>query len=694
MISIPLVRWLCPVAFTLTATVAIADEGMWTFDNFPSALVRERHGVDVDAEWLDRVRLGTVRLAGCTGSFVSPDGLILTNHHCVASCLAQNSTRESSLLETGFIARDRSGEVDCPVQIADVLERLENVTAKVQDATRGLDVQAANERRRQTLTELELSCEKTSRQSGNPLKCEAVTLYGGGEFWLYQYRRYDDVRLVLAPEAAIAAFGGDPDNFQFPRWCLDFSLLRAYENGRPAATPQHLTIDFAGPAAGEAVFVSGHPGSTDRQLTVAELKVLRDRVLPPSLLRASELRGRYIEFGKADESAERIVQDALFGLENSIKVQRKQLDALLDDALLVAKRDAESDLRLRVGRDRDLAAAIGDPWARIEAAQAVEATRWLPYQFLEGGTGFNSRLARYARQLVRGAAERPKPNSERLREFTDGFLPRLEQQLGAAVPIYPELERLTLSMSLERMREWLGPDAPLVRRLLTTETPDALAARLVAGSQLADPAVRLQLWNGGQAAIDASTDPFIELARALDGEARELRKWHEDEVEAVVEAAHEDVARARFALLGTSVYPDATFTLRLNFGTVQGWVENGTPVEPFTHLNRLFERATGQPPFAVPERWQAARVALDLSTPFNLATNNDIVGGNSGSPLIDANGRIVGLLFDGNIHSISGAYWFDAAKNRAVAVHPAIIREALNKVYRADALLAELGAAD
>ncbi len=673
------------------ASAAQADEGMWTFDNFPRELVEQRYGVEIDQAWLDRVRLGTVRLSGCTASFISPDGLILTNHHCVASCLAQNSTRESSLIDTGFIARTRQDELDCPVQIADVLERMENVTEKVQQATRGLDARAANERRRQTLTELELACETASEQSRNPLKCEAVTLYDGGQFWLYQYRRYDDVRLVFAPENDIAAFGGDPDNFQFPRWCLDFSLLRAYANGAPAKTPQHLTIDFGGPDAGEPVFVSGHPGSTDRLLTVAELKTLRDHDLPPALLRASELRGRYIQFGKAGAEATRIVADPLFGLENGIKVQRKQLDALLDDGLMAAKREAEADLRQRLSSNRTLAAEIGDPWQRIEAAQAAEAARRLPYQYLEDGTAFNSRLARYARSLVRAAAERPKPNADRLREYTDGFLPRLEQQMAAAVPIYPELERLTLAFSLERMREWLGPDAPLVRRLLATETPDELAARLVDGSRLADPAMRMQLWNGGQAAIDASADPFIVLARDLDGEARELRKWHEDEIEAVVEAAHEDIARARFAIFGTSVYPDATFTLRLNFGSVQGWVENGTPVEPFTRLGRLFERATGQPPFAIPARWEQARATLDLSTPFNLSTNSDIVGGNSGSPLIDADGRIVGLLFDGNIHSISGSYWFDTEKNRAVAVHPAIIREALTKVYRPEALLEELG---
>jgi V8-like Glu-specific endopeptidase len=681
------------VVFT-AGGAASADEGMWTFDNFPSALVGERYGVEVDEAWLERTRLGTVRLAGCTASFVSPTGLILTNHHCVASCLAQNSTRESSLLDTGFVARTRESELRCSTQIADVLERLENVTAKVQEATRGLAERDANERRRQTLTELELACESTSRESVNPLKCEAVTLYGGGQYWLYQYRRYDDVRLVLAPESDIAAFGGDPDNFQFPRWCLDFSLLRAYVNGAPAATPQHLTIDFDGPAAGEAVFVAGHPGSTDRLLTVAELKTLRNSALPPALLRASELRGRYIQFGKTGEEAARIVQDSLFGLENGIKVQRKQLDALLDDALLAAKQDAEAELRLRAARDRTLAAEIGDPWARIEQALVIQATRRLPYEYLEGGTGFNSRLFRYARTLVRAAAERSKDNAQRLRDYTDGFLPRMEQQLAAPVPIYPELERLTLSFSLERMREWLGPDAPVVRRLLATETPDALAERLVAGSMLADPAVRLSLWNGGQAAIDASTDPFIELARSLDAEARELRKWHEDNVEAVIEAAHEHIARARFAIYGTSVYPDATFTLRLNFGSVQGWNENGTPVEPFTRLERLFERATGQPPFRVPASWEAARPTLDLATPFNLATNNDIVGGNSGSPLIAADGRIVGLLFDGNIHSISGAYWFDTEKNRSVAVHPAIVREALTKVYRVPSLLAELGIAN
>jgi hypothetical protein len=674
------------------STPAFADEGMWTFDNFPRATVAQRYGTNIDQAWLDRVRLATVRLANCTASFVSAQGLLLTNHHCVDSCLAQNSTREKSLMETGFTAATRADELRCPVQIAEVLQATEDVTAKVVAALKGLNDRDANERRRQTLVSLEQTCEDASKRSGNPLKCQAVTLYDGGQYWLYKYRRYTDVRLVFAPEDAIAAFGGDPDNFQFPRWDFDMSLLRAYENGKPADTPNHFSIDFAGPKPGDPVFVAGHPGSTDRQLTVAELKALRDRRLPQGLLRGSELRGRYIQFAKTGDAAERIVQDNLFGLENTIKVQRKELDALLDDSLLKTKQDDEADLQRRVAQNAALKATVsGDPWARIEAALAVEQTRWLPYVYLENGSGFSSSLFRYARLLVRAAAERPKPNADRLREYADAALPRIEQQLGAPVPLYPELERLTLSFSLERMREWLGPDDAVVRQLLTGDTPDSLAARLVDGSKLADPAVRLELWKDGQAAIDASNDPMIALAKRLDAQGRELRKWHENEVEAVVETAHEQIARARFAAFGTSVYPDATFTLRLSFGTVRGWDENGSAVEPFTRLTRLFERATGRPPFAVPASWQAAKPTLELNTPFNVATDNDIVGGNSGSPLIGANGRIVGLVFDGNIHSISGSYWFDATRNRAVAVNAAILREGLTKVYRSRALLEELG---
>jgi hypothetical protein len=566
-----------------------------------------------------------------------------------------------------------------------MLVGMENVTDKVEAATRGLDERAANEARKRAITGLEQACEKTTG-----LKCQAVALYNGGQQFLYRYKRYTDVRLVFAPETGIAAFGGDPDNFQFPRWCLDMGLLRAYENGKPVTVARPLRINFDGPKAGELVLVSGHPGSTDRLLTVDQLLALRNDELPPSLMRSNELRGRYIEFAKKGDAERRITADTLFSLENGIKVRRKQLDALLDEDMMAGKRTQEAELRAKVAADPSFA-GFGDPWADIAAANARARDIDTELGYLEGGAGFQSRLFRVARTLVRGAEERGKPNGERLREFTDAQLPRVQQQLAAATPVYPEVERLTMSFGLERMREWLGPDHAVVRKLLAKDSPDSLAASLVDGSKLADPAVRMALWNGGAAAIAASDDPMIKLAREIDGPARALRKRYEDEVQAPTAAAEEKIARARFKVYGTEVYPDATFTLRLNYGTVQGWVEKGSPVEPFTRLGRAFERATGQPPFNVPASWERARGKLDLSTPFNLSSNNDIIGGNSGSPLLNARGEVVGLIFDGNIHSISGSFWFDTVKNRAVAVHPAIMREALRKVYDAPTLLKELG---
>ena len=669
----------------VSASPALADEGMWTFDAFPAAAVEKAHGVRISQNWLDRVRAGTVRLSvGCTGSFVSPDGLILTNHHCVEECLANLSTRETSVVDSGFLAAKRGEERVCPGENADVLVEMEDVTARVAKAIAGLSAKAANDARKQALTALEQECEDASKRSGGALKCEAVTLYQGGQYLLYKYRRYEELRIVFAPERDIAAFGGDPDNFQYPRWSLDVGILRAYENGKSARTPNRLKIDFEGPDAGEAVFVSGHPGSTSRGLTSAELRVERDIMLPLGLLRGSELRGRFLQFAQGGAEQARIVGAPLFGLENTLKVRRKLLDALHDDARLAAKAQAEATLRAAyTGGD--------DPWADTAAAMEREREIYLPHAMLEWGIAFNSDLFRFARTLVRSADERAKPNSERLREYVDAALPQLEQQATAAVPTYPELDRLTLTFGLERMREWLGPDHAVVRKLLVAESPAQLAARVVDGSKLADAAERKRLWDGGAAAIATSNDPMIVLARSLDADARAIRKRYEDEVEAPVAIAAEKIAAARFAALGTSVYPDATFTLRLNPGTVRAWREGDVALEPFTRLGRMFERATGASPFLVPESWQRVRSQLDLNTPFCLATDNDIVGGNSGSPLIDAQGRVVGLLFDGNIHSISGDYWFDEVRNRAIAVHPAILRVALAQVYGADALLKELG---
>jgi len=662
-----------------------ADEGMWTFHGFPFAKANAALKTSLDQAWLDRVRSATVRLSNCTATFVSAEGLILTNHHCIEACLAEQSSKEKSFVEDGFLATSREAEKKCQTQVADVLVGMEEITAKISAATAGKDEAAANEVRKSTLTQLEGECEAQTKQ-----KCQSVTLYEGGQYWLYKYKRYTDVRLVFAPEASISAFGGDPDNFQFPRWCLDMGLLRAYEDGKPAVPANFLKINFAGPAAGEAVFVSGHPGATDRGLTLAQLKQQRNIDLPQWLLRYSEIRGRFIQFASVSPQNERITADQLNGLENGIKVRRKMLDALHEDSLLARKAAEQAALEKNVAKNAALKKSTGNPWHDIEVALAAERAIFQPYTYIENGAGFQGRLVNYARALVRGTAERDKPNGQRFREFTDSALPRVQQNLGASVPVYPELEELRLGNSLERMREWLGPDHPVVRKLLSKESPAALAKRLVTGTKLADPAVRLELWKGGSAAVAASNDPMIVLARSIDGDARALRKTFEDSVEAPLRSATERLARARFATLGTSVYPDATFTLRLNYGTVQGWNENGKPVEPFTRLSRAFERATGSDPFRIPESWERVKGKLAMNTPFNLSTNNDIVGGNSGSPLINAKGEIVGLLFDGNIHSISGAYWFDTEKNRAIAVHPAIMREALSKVYSADAVLAEL----
>jgi hypothetical protein len=664
---------------------AVADEGMWTFDNFPAGRVKQLYGVQISADWLNHVRLSTLRLANCSASFVSAEGLILTNQHCIQPCLAEQSSTDNSLIDSGFLAPSRREELRCPAQQADVLMASEDITDRVLKATASLSETAANEARKRLLITLEQSCEQSSQHArSGKLKCQAVTLYQGGQFFLYKYKRYDDVRLVFVPEGDIASFGGDPDNFQFPRWSLDFAILRAYENGSPAKTPNHLSLDFDGPKEGQPVLVAGQPGSTARLQTRAQLEFERDTSLPITLLRAAELRGRYLQFAKIDPAHERIVHAPLNALENIIKVRRKELDAL-NDPMFWAQKNADEE-RLR----RSAPARGPDPWTEIEAAMSRERAIYLPYVFIENGAGFTTSLFRDARWLVRGTAEAGKPNGERLREFTDAALPTIERGLFARVPVYAEYEQMTFSFSLERMRELLGPDYPVVHRLFARQSPDGLATQLIAETQLDDAEVRRRLWESGKPAVEGSRDPMIDLARSVDREARAIRAQYEDQVEAPVAAAAQRIAAVRFALDGTRTYPDATFTLRLNYGSVQGWTEDGTAIEPMTHLERAFERASGVAPFKIPDKWMRLKGQLDLRTPFCIATSNDIVGGNSGSPLLDASGRLVGLMFDGNIHSVAGRYWFDPANNRAVALHPAIIRLALDQVYGAHDVLAEL----
>ena len=685
------------LVLTLAVTVALggvllADEGMWTFDNIPKDAIARKYKVTLTDQWLQRLQQSVVRLeSGCTGSFVSAEGLILTNHHCAAECLSDLSTAQRDYIAQGFSAATRDAEVRCPGEQISVLMAMQNVTPQVTKAIASVPAAQTVAARNRILTELESECEAASQKSGTPLSCEAVTLYQGGQYWIYKYKRYDDVRIVFAPEAAVAAFGGDPDNFQFPRWCLDMSLLRAYDNGKPAAVPAHLTIAWSGAAAGDPVFVAGHPGTTQRLMTVAQLKTQRDVFLPFWLLRFSELRGRLIQYSKTSAEAQRTAKDYLDSIENSHKVRRMQLTSLLDDRMMDQRIADERELRAAVQRASKGSAKASDPWDQIARAEQRERDILIPYTWLEGGAGFNSQLFGYARLLVRAADERAKPNASRMREYADAALPQLRAEIEAHTPIAAELEQVRLAFSLERMREYLGPDHAMIKSVLGNASPDERARQLVAGSTLADPAVRLKLYEGGQGAVSASTDPMIALARAVDTESRRLRTIYENEVEGPVRRAQQVIAEARFKAYGTRLYPDATFTLRLTYGAVDGWAEAGTRVEPFTRLDRMYERATGAPPFALPKGWLDAKPRLELARRANFVATTDIVGGNSGSPVVNARGEIVGLVFDGNIHSISGSYWFDTERNRTVAVHPEYMRTALEQVYRVEAIARELG---
>jgi hypothetical protein len=664
-----------------------ADEGMWTLDNFPKSAIKERYGVDINDAWLETVKSSVARMdSGCSASFVSPNGLVLTNHHCSVSCISQNSSLESDLEAGGFLAARPENELSCPTDRISVLMESEEITQQVAQATAGKDDAEAGEARRQILKRTVQECEETSG-----LKCESVSLYNGGQHWIYKYKRYDDVRLVFAPERDIAAFGGDPDNFNFPRWSLDMTLMRIYEDGKPANTPNHLEWREKGLRSGEAMFVAGHPGNTQRLLTVSDLKFRRDVSIPQWLLRNVELRGRYIQYASAGGEAYRTTQEPLQTVENGIKVLRKQLDALHNDELFLQKAAAEQELKAAVAADPELAADIGTAWDDIERANRTYLQFRDDYIYIEAGVAFSGSLFDYARTLVRRAAEAGKANEDRLRPYTEAALPRTKQLTLADRPFYLELETLQLSFSLDKMRENLGPDSPFVHEILGRKSPAALAEELVSTTQLDDPAVRAELWEADLRTIEASADPMIRLALDIDEKARALRKRFEDEVEAPTDLAYEKIAKARFAIQGTTDYPDATFTLRVSYGAHEGWNEKGVDVRPWTTVSELFPRVTGDAPFRLPDSWADAKEMMAGDTKFNFVGTTDIVGGNSGSPIIDKDGKLVGLAFDGNIHSISGSYWFDRELNRTVAVHPEVMLESLRSIYKADHLLEEMG---
>jgi hypothetical protein len=678
-------------ALLLAALSARADEGMWTYDNFPSAKVGKQYGFTPDAKWLEEARLSSVRLAGgCSGSFVSPDGLVMTNHHCAHKCIEHLSTRDKDFVKEGFYAPALENEVKCPEIELNELVQISDVTARVNAATKGLAGQAYNERQKAELSTIEKEC----AAQDDKVRCDVVTLYHGGKYDLYRYKRFQDVRLVFAPEFAIAFFGGDPDNFNFPRYDLDVSFLRAYENDKPARTEHYFRWSPNGAREGDLTFVSGHPGGTDRELTMAELQYQRDVALPERLFDLAEYRGAVTVFAQSSPEHRRIAEADLFGVENSYKAIKGRYEALITPSVWNGKVEREKALRARVGSKPTLKKQTGAAWEMIAKALDEYRPRRKEHRFIEEGAGFRSRLYGIARTLVRGTEELQKPNEKRLREYRDSALPSLKQSLFSKAPIYDDLEIFRLTYSLTKLREELGADHPFVRKVLGKKSPAELARELVEGSKLKDAQLRRQLWADGKGRdqVLAAQDAMIALVKLTDPDAREIRKWHDDVIEPAEKKGGELIAKAKFELEGTSAYPDATFTLRLSYGQVKGYEEKGRRVDPITQMAGGFERATGREPFKLPESWLRANEnkQVNLATPLNFCTTNDIIGGNSGSPVFDRDRQIVGLIFDGNIQSLGGDYWFDGKVNRAVAVHSAALLEALDHIYGARRIVSEL----
>jgi hypothetical protein len=675
------------LAVAAASASAFADEGMWTFDNFPAAKVKAAYGVDITPAWLDHVRGAAVRLSsGCSASVVTASGLVLTNNHCVVDCAQNLSTPGHDYFKDGYLAAAKAEEKTCAGMQAETLDQITDVTARMTGAGAGLSGEALVKAR----TAVSSTIESEGCGVDPKFRCQIVDLYHGGQFKLYKYRKYSDVRLVFSPGVPTAFFGGDPDNFNFPRYDLDSAFVRLYENGKPAVARDHLRWTAAPPKAGEPVFVAGNPGGTDRQLTVAQLQTQRALTVPVTMTLLSELRGRLIRFGEESPENRRIAADDLFSFENGYKVYYGRLLALNDADFMAAKTHAENALKSQAAASAaKLGADFGDPWADLAAAQPSAEALYLPYRMVERGP-FNSKLFDYAKGLVRAAEERQKPSPDRLPGYADSQLPLLEKQLLDAKPVEAPLEQLALEFWLTKAREFLTADDANTKLLLGQESPEALSARLAAGSKLGDPAVRKALWDGGLAAVQASGDPMIQYLLRIDPAARQILTQYNEQVVGPAARATERIAKARFAVLGDSIYPDATFTLRLSYGTIAGWTYRGRTVAPFTTFAGLYERATGAAPFDLDPRWVAAKDRLRPDTVFDIATTNDIIGGNSGSPLINAKGEVIGAIFDGNIHSLGGDYGYDPAINRAVAVSTAAVTEALRKVYGADALAKEL----
>ncbi|BDU71849.1 S46 family peptidase [Mesoterricola silvestris] len=662
------------IAFTLVALTGLhADEGMWTFDNLPAARMKAKYDFTPDAAWLDHVRLATVRFPGGTGSFISGDGLVLTNHHVGHGWIERVSDAAHDYVKNGFVAKDRQAEIKVPGLELATLMAMENVTAQV--------AKAAGDPRE--------ALARLARESGarTGLRCEPVSLYQGGESWLYSYKIHKDVRLVMAPEYAIAAFGMDWDNFSFPRHDLDFSLFRVYEDGKPYVPPHHLAFAPSGPKYGDLTLVVGHPGHTSRLETLAQMEAYRDALNPARIRTLDRTRKALHAFAARGAENARIVSGTLMGLENSYKVFVNETLGLKDKDAMAAVAAAEKELREAVAKDPALQASTGRSWDLVAEAMARRSAV-ARESAASGGSllGYVHGLLRLEEQLALPAAQRGAGYR------TDKELEARRAALGGRRLTNPGLERETFLAAAKGALEDLGPDHPFVKALLDGRSPEAATQALFDGTRLLDPAARAK---AAEAGVKGSTDPLVVLGRRLFGIQESLRKVRE-ETEAVIAEQGARIARARFQVKGRSVYPDATFTLRLSYGAVETYPANGTLAQPFTTFGGLYDRADAWGPDAenhsweLPERWVKARGKLDMSTHFDFITTNDIIGGNSGSPMVDRQGRVVGLVFDGNIESNAGRFFFDPRVNRAVSVDASAILEALSKVYDANHLATEI----
>jgi Peptidase S46 len=666
---------------------ARADEGMWLYNAFPKDKLKAKYGFEPTRQWLDHVRLSSVRFNnGGSGSFVSPDGLTFTNHHVGATCIQQLSTGGKDYMKTGFYANTRAEEAKCPDLELNVLVGIEDVSAKVKGAVKpGMSTAESAQAQRAAMSSIEKECAASSG-----LRCDVVTFYSGEVYNLYKYKKYTDVRLVFAPEFDAAFFGGDPDNFTYPRYDLDITFLRIYENDKPVHLDNYLHWSPTGVKDGDLIFVSGHPGSTGRLKTMSQLEYLRDVDYPSRLETYTRRINLLQKFSAESEENARIAKEDIFGLQNAFKAFTGYIEPLKDNEIMSKKAADEEKLRSEFKAKNSSAP---EPWQEIASAMKVQKDIYLPLTYVERMRGFNSGLARKARDLVRLAEEKPKPNGERLREYRDSSLPSLEQELFSTAPIYKSLETVTLADSLAQMQSALGADNPVVKNVLNGKTPDEVAKEVVANTKLDDVAIRKQLYEGGTAAVEASTDPMIVLMRSVDPEARAVRKKYDDQVDAVERRDGAAIAKARFAAHGFTEPPDATFTLRLSYGAVKGYTENGKNIPDFTNFDGAFRHAEehgNKDPYHLPDSWMGAKSKLKLTTPLNYVSTADIIGGNSGSPTVNKAGDVVGIVFDGNIQSLAWNFIYTDKIARAVHVDSRGITEALRDIYGANALADEL----